>query len=363
LKHHTILDFITLPLPPTPLPLMILRISLFLIFSLFKILLADTEFKCNQLLNAGGEEASLRTFEYINPKTKGRGVVCVSLLNRAETLLMYLEEETTVGTGSGTGTGIRKQAVGRAQLQSPSPPGTRLYTGVIHVTNNIIDPHEDLFDLNNSPFTLSLALETGLVSFSIKPKLSSDNIVYIWQPRTSVPRWSMHVNIPKSCGVKSYTINDPIPRPSKDRDGIVCVLEESPTILRFFSFGWKKSGQSGNPRKFVNFGSLRLATPNFLNIYTGRIHSIAFPCGCNLENDRLNFKETFLITAVRSSTRKSLMIYGDLQEEWHDIGIRIEPNFMPRYPLLPINLNTDFSADLRQIYGLSSNLKLNKKLI
>lgn len=340
--------------------LRIWRISLFLIFSLLNNLLADPDFRCNQLLNAGEEAAaaSLRTFEYINPKTKGRGVVCVSLLNRAETLLMYLEEETNVGNG------IRKQAVGRAQLQSPSPPGTRLYTGIIHVTNNIIDPHEDLFDLNNSPFTLSLALDTGLVSFSIKQKLSSHNIVYIWQPRTSVPRWSMHVNIPKSCGVKSYTINDPIRRPSKDRDGIVCVLEESPTILRFFSFGWKKSGQSGNPRKFVNFGSLRLATPNFLNIYTGRIHSIAFPCGgSNLKNDRINFKETFVITAVRSSKRKSLMIYGDLQEEWHDIGIRIEPNFMPRYPLLPINLNTDFSADLRQIYGLSSNLQVNKILI
>lgn len=270
----------------------------------------------------------------------------MSLLNRGDTLLMYLEEET-VGVNT-----PRKQAVGRAQLQSPSPPGSLFYNGVIHVTNNIIDPHEDLFDLDNSPFSLTITLDTGLVSFSIKPKLSPDNMVYIWQPRLTVPRWSMHVNIPKSCGVKSYNINDPLPRPSKDRDGIICVLEESPTILRFFSFGWKKAGQSGNPRKFVNFGSLRQATPNFLNIYTGRVHSISFPCGCNLEADRKTFKDSFIITAVRSPTSKSLMIYGDLQEEWHDIRIQMDPHFMPRYPLLPINMNTDFSADLRQIYGL-----------
>ena len=323
---------------------------LFLLSFLFICCHADKEFRCNHLLNTA-TDTSLRTFEYINPKSKLRGVVCVSLLNKAGTLLMYLEEETSINNT------IRKQAVGRAQLQSPSPPGTRLYTGIIHVTNNIIDTHEDLFDLDNSPFTLSVALDSGLVSFSVKSLKTTDNIVYIWQPRLTVPQWSMHVNIPKSCGIKSYTISDPIPRTAKDRDGIVCILEESPSILRFFSFGWKKSGQSGKPRKFVNFGSLQLATPNFLNIYTGRVHTIAFPCGCDFESelqDRKNFKETFVITAVRSFSSKSLMIYGDLQEEWHDTQTQIDPILPPRYPLLPINLFTDFSADLRQIYGLPS---------
>lgn len=313
---------------------------------------AHKDFRCNHLLNTVND-TSLRTFEYINPKSKLRGVACLSLLNEAGTLLMYLEEETTATIGS-----IRKQAVGRAQLQSPSPPGTRLYTGFIHVTHNVIDTHEDMFDLDNSPFTLSVALDTGLLSFSIKSLKTTDNLVYMWQPRLTVPRWSMQVNIPKSCGIKSYSINDPLPRTPKDRDGIVCILEESPSILRFFSLGWKKSGSSGKPRKFVNFGSLRLASPNFFNIYTGRVHTIAFPCGCNFEpqvdRNRKNFKDTFVITAVRSFSSKSLMIYGDLQEEWHDTQIQIDPISLPRYPLLPINLFTDFSADLRQIYGLPS---------
>ena len=334
---------------------MILRVLLhFLIYAAVLNFASAHEFRCNDLLDKA-TNPSLRTFEYTNPKTKLRGVACVSLLNNEESLLMYLEEDTKNIQNDHKHKHKRKQAVGRAQLQSPSPPGTHFYSGVIHVTHNIADNHEDLFDLDNFPFTISVALDTGLVSFSIKSQKSPDSIVYMWQPRISVPKWSMHVDIPESCGIKSYKIADPIPRTTKDRDGIVCVLEESASVLRFYSLGWRKSGYAGKPRKFVDFGSLRVASPNFLNIYTGRIHRIAFPCHCHLKHDRKTFKESSIITAVRSPAGTSLMIYGDLKEEWHDTKTQIDPFEMPRYPLLPINLQTDFSADLRQIYGISGN--------
>lgn len=299
------------------------------------------EFRCDELISSSPSSPhgnSVRTFEFINPRNNRRGVSCASLVNNGNTLLMYLEEETPH---------TRKQAIGRAQLQSPSPPGTHIYTGVIHVSKNIPDEHEDLFDLDDASFTISIAIDSGLASFSIKPSTSPDNIVYIWQPRDSVPNWSMHVDIPGSCGIKAYSINDPIPKNPKDRTGIVCVLEESPSNLKFYSLGWKKS------RKFVNFGSLRLASPNFLNIYTGLIHEMPFPS--QEPSTMPPFKETSTITAVRSTnSQTSFMIYGDLQEEWHDIQHQVDPHFLPRYPLIPISPQTDFSSDLRQIYGLSS---------
>ena len=310
----------------------------FLFLALFTCTLSAQEFRCNELL--GHHDKTLLTYEYTNPSTKFRGVACVVLLNEDATVLLYLEEEVEQKEPEG-----RKQAVARAQLQSVSF-SERFYTGIIHVTKSFESPQSDIFGLDNAVFTLSVSLSSRLITFTI------NSSVYIWQPRDFVPNWIMLVEIPKSCGTKSLIIHDPVPRPVPDRLGIICVLEDSPTAFRFFSFGWRRAGSSGRPRKFINFGSLRTVTPNFLNIFTGRIHAVEFPAVLDIpasKSDQNLFRDTLMVSAVRSVNTNSFMIYGDFQEVWFDAKIGSSVN--PKYPLLPINLETDFSKDLVGIYG------------
>lgn len=327
---------------------MIIRLTLLSILILFKLTAAQ-DFKCNDLLRTDAN-THLRTFEYINPKTKLRGVACASFLNNNSSVLIYLEEDT----GSGASSSLKKQAVARAQKQN------NVYTGVVHVIRNISDNSEDLFDLDGSAFNLSVTSDNDIGTFSIKSPHSADSLVYIWQPRVSVPKWTMQVDVPRSCsnGLKSFTIHDPIPRPSKDRHGIVCVFSDSPTNVKFYSLGWRKAGASGKPRKFVNFGSLSLVSPNYLNVYTGQIHAMEFPLVTDpkdLQADRLIFKESKLITAVKSYNINSFLLYGDLQEVWFDPQTKLDAANRPQYPILPINLKSDYSADLKHIYGLPCN--------
>ena len=323
--------------------LVLLFIFLFCTFSYAQ------EFRCNDLL--GPDNQNLLTFEYTNPHSHLRGVACVSFLNNRDSILMYMEELTGER-------GKRKQAVGRAQLLLNSNPPT--YSGVIHVLTNVGDKHEDLYDLDGDAFTISIVSSTGLGTFSIKSRLSSDNLVYIWQPRTVVPNWRMLVHIPESCGnsVSSnyYGITDPIPQSSLVRKGIVCVLQDRPDLFKFFSIGWRKAGVSGKIRKFIYFGSLKSPSPNFLNVYTGRVHALEFPCGSvperDLRTDRMAFKETLVATAVRSLTSKSFMLYGDLQEIWFDPGAPINPAEIPKFPIVPVSFESNYKADIGNIYGL-----------
>ena len=170
----------------------------------------------------------------------------------------------------------------------------------------------------------------------------------------------MLVHIPKSCGdsgLNTLGITDPIPQPSLIRKGIVCILLDRPDLLKFFSIGWRKAGVSGKIRKFVYFGSLKPPSTNFLNIYTGRIHALEFPCGSvperELAIDRLGFKETLVVTAVRSLTnQKSFLLYGDLQEIWFDPQETFNSAQIPKFPLIPTSFESNFKADIGNIYGL-----------
>lgn len=246
-----------------------------------------------------------------------------------------------------------KQAIGRAHR---SPSSESLYTGIIHVIKNIADDEEDLYDLDSAPFTLNFTPETGLATFSIRSRLSSTELIYIWLPRAFVNHWVMRIEIPKDCGaIESLRITDPISQSVPDRQGIVCILQNTPSTLKYFSLGWRKSGVEGKPRKFINFGSLRSASTNFVNIYTGRVHNLEFPSPCqtkHIQTDRLAFKDTFIISAVKSVNSKSLMVYGDLQELWYDPKTPLDPTTPPKYPFIPNNFDSDYSSDLKLIYGL-----------
>lgn len=316
---------------------------------LFSAGLKAQDFRCNELL--GHDNHNLLTFEYIHPQTRLRGVACVSLLNDRESMLMYIEERVDRPASQ-----RRKQAIGRAQLVPNSHPPT--YTGVIHILTNVGDTYEDLYDLDGDAFRLSIVPGTGLGTFYIKSRLSSDYIVYIWQPRATVPDWRMLVHIPESCGksLSTYAIADPIPQSALVRKGIVCVLLDRPDLLKFFSIGWKKAGVSGKIRKFVYFGSLKSPSTNFFNIYTGRVHALEFPCGSvqekDLRIDRLAFKETLVATAVRSLTSSRFMLYGELQEIWFNPRVPINSSEIPNFPIIPVSFESNYRADIGNIYGL-----------
>lgn len=321
------------------------------------------DFRCNELL--GHDNHNLLTFEYIHPQTRMRGVACVSLINNRDSMLMYIEEQAIPVPGKSKKqrppiNAQRKQAIGRAQLLPNSNSNPPIYRGVIHVLNNVGDKYEDFYDLDGDTFTLSIVPGTGLGTFSIKSRLSSDDIVYIWQPRDTVPNWRMILHVPESCGssLTTYTITDPIPRPALVKKGIVCVLSDQAVSLKFFSIGWKKAGVSGKIRKFIYFGSLKSPSTNFLNIYTGRVHALEFPCGSipekDLKIDRLAFKETLVMTAVRSLTSSRFMLYGDLQEIWFDPKMSINPSDIPNFPVIPISFESNYRTDLGNVYGLPS---------
>lgn len=375
---------------------MILRsLTFFLILFLQTFHAQHTNFRCNELLHS--TSTNPLTFEFRNPRTKERGVVCLAMLNGRESMVMYMEEEvageiikekekvskkvneieeyhrhhkhrhhkhrhhTHTHPNHHPHTHHKhhrahKQAVARAH-QSPSSPN--LYTGILHVVHNLADKHEDLFDLDGTEFTLNLAPETGLATLTFKSNLSKEEIVYIWQPRDVVNNWTMQVTIPKDCGVNlktSFRIADPVPRDEPDRSGIVCVLQNSPSSLKFFSLGWRKDGTSAKPRKFVNFGSLRSASTNFVNIYTGKVHALAFPSPCenrqNIQADRLAFRDSLIISAVKSVNSQSFLIYGDLQEVWYDATVPLDTQ--PKYPLIPINFDSNYSFNFKKIPGLST---------
>ncbi len=402
---------------------MILR-TILLSFSLFLQTIYAQNFRCNQLLSPADHQ-NLLTFEYRSPLTKQRGVVCVAMLNGRESMVVYMEEEvglveigptkrvvieegttptetqkekkkhkkrkskhrtrrrvkhflhrnkhkhhtdsTEVENASSTQPPPQytrnfshKQAVGRAHRSHNSPT---LYTGVIHVIKNIHDQQQqDLYDLDNSPFTLNFTPETGIATLTIRSHQSASELVYIWLPRAVVHHWFMRVEIPRNCGsIKSFRIADPISQSVPDRQGIVCVLQNTPTTFKYFSLGWRRAGVDGKPRKFINFGSLLSASTNFLNIYTGRVHALDFPSPCDtkhIQADQFAFKDTLIISAVRSVNSHSLMVYGDLQELWYDPEAPIDSASPPKYPLISKNFNSDYSADLKQIYGISHfNLK------
>lgn len=348
-----------------------MRLILSLVLFVFLSRISGQGFRCDELMTSQ-PSSSLRTFEYRNPKTKKRGVACVSFLNNGETVLIYMEEDVVVDLK--TNKHARKQAVARARKQSNSSSNqvSSIYSGVIHVINNRSDSHEDLYDLDNTAFTLSVSTsdksESGnIATFSIKSLRTTDNIVYIWQPRDRVPRWEMHVDIPQKChdeALTSFQIYDPIAGPNQrpDRNGLVCFLSQSPNAIKYYALGWRKAGVAGKPRKFIDFGSIRLASSKFLNVYTGRLHELAFPCGCDakdLEADRQTFKESRSITAVKAYNANSYMIYGDLQELWIDTQSvpvdKLQPANRPQFPLLPVDLNGDYSAELSNIPGLPGN--------
>ena len=337
-------------------------------------------FRCDELLRSAsaavtGQETT-RTFEYVNPKTNLRGVACVSLLNNGETMIFYIEEETALtnvecANFNSMVRAKHKQAMGRAQLKKQSIDNSNvnstnffIFTGLLHIINNTEGSQKqgDLFDHENSQFSLSYTSPKGLATLTVKPfDITENNLIYLWHPRDSVPNWEMQVNIPKFCGIKFFTLHDPIgDRPKSDRAGKVCVLEHTNSSLKFFSIGWKKSGASGRARKFINFGVLRSASPSFFNIYTGRVHVMAFPGHMDLpasEVDRLEFKEALKVTTVQAINTKDFMVYGDLQEEWLAPRINIQNNVddypVPRYPLLPSDLSLDYSDEIRQIYGIN----------
>ena len=334
---------------------MILRAFIFIISLLLGLCLAQ-DFRCSELLDPASS-LNLLTFEYNNPKTGNRGVVCISWLNNRDSMVMYLEEEE--GTNSHTGEdgkGGRKQAVGRAHRVGNS---ATLYSGLIHVTKNVADQHEDHFDLDNSPFTLAIVPETGLATFTIRSRLSvEEDVVLIWRPRggSGVSNWVMRVEIPQSCGatMKSYNITDPIPLAVNNVKGVVCVLESSATSFKYFSLGWRRAGVAGKPRKFVNFGSLRSANANFVNVFSGRVHSIEFPAPCensNIKADRLAFKDTLIVRAVKSINSPSLILYGDLHEIWVNQQNQnpLDPKFPPKYPLIPANFSLNLKSKLQKI--------------
>lgn len=363
---------------------MIFRIPKVFLLILAIVPIEAQGFRCDELLRSAsaavtGHETT-RTFEYVNPKTNLRGVACVSLLNKGETMIFYIEEETTSTNTKSTAASFNlnsmvhakhKQAMGRAQLKKQTTDSLNInstnsliFTGLLHIINNIEDSQKqgDLFDHENSQFSLSYTSPKGLATFTVKPfDITKNNLVYLWHPRDSVPNWEMQVNIPKFCGIKFFTLHDPIgDRPKNDRAGKVCVLEHTNSSLKFFSIGWKKSGASGRARKFINFGVLRTASPSFFNIYTGRVHVMAFPGHMDLpasEFDRSEFKEALKVTSVQAINTKDFMVYGDLQEEWLAPRINVQNNAdnypVPRYPLLPSDLSLDYSDEIRHIYGFN----------
>lgn len=328
-----------------------MNILVLFLFGIFGLGMAQ-EFRCNDLLDPNDQ--NLLTFEYTNYKTNLRGVACVSLLNNRESMLIYMEEMTSKPEE-------RKQAIGRAQLQPNSNPP--MYSGIIHVLTNFVDNYEDLYDLDGDSFDLSIISGTGLGTFSMESRISSEDIVYIWQPRIVVPNWRMFVHAPKACGngLNTLLITDPIPQSSLVRKGIVCFLVEGPNILKFFSIGWRKAGVSGKIRKFIHFGSLRSPSPNFLNVYTGRVHAIEFPCGsvseAELRVDRLAFRESLIATAVRSLGNRSFMLYGDLKEIWYDPQNPINPSEIPKFPLVPTSFDVNYHIDIGNIYGFPRIIK------
>jgi hypothetical protein len=311
------------------------------------------DFKCNELLQPENGN-SVRTFEYLNPRTNLRGVVCVSALNGGETLLMYMEEETASTISTSNNVKIHKQAIGRAQQQNSSQQ--QQYKGIIHVVKNVSDRNEDLYDLDNSHFSISFSGD--MAKFAMKSVHSGDELVYLWQPRPNgVPRWQIHMQIPNHCAPsikKTLILRDPIN--TNHKHGIVCVLQEKANLIKFYSFGWKRAGVAGRPRKFIHFGSLRLASQNFANVLTGNVHAMDFPAISDLplhELDRQQYKQDMKISAVKSVNSPNLLLYGDVQEEWIN-PIQSKPHFPSKYPIIPLNPNSNANnQELKNIYGFA----------
>ena len=57
------------------------------------------------------------------------------------------------------------------------------------------------------------------------------------------------------------------------------------------------------------------------------------------------------------------MLYGDLQEIWFDPEAPINPTEIPKFPIVPVSFESNYKADIGNIYGLPASIKYKIKSI
>jgi hypothetical protein len=316
-------------------------------------------FRCDMMYTAQERSASdpalkaptLRTFEYTNPNSGTKGVVCLTLAD--ETLAMfYLEEEAAASVF-----GSRKMAVGWAKQSADGSA----YRGRLFPLQGESDQNTASNNNDSSPsaalspstaFSLSLSSSGDAITFTS----TSSGATLIWNSRddTGIPGWRMLSSPPVGCGpgLVQMNISDAMPTLQSGRSGVVCLdpthlaSNGKPGVVGYFSAGLRPVFRDlGRLVPFLDFGVLESLAPLYQNVYRGSVLDFVFAAPNQLAGfERRNPKR---ITAVRSASNLGVMLYGDVREQWTRPGQDENANQPGAYVILG-------QGSVNNLYGLGN---------